>query len=100
MRARRKAKAKNVEEHNTPPSDDQNLVDSLVELQLNDDLAKNDFEMLKLALVNEGNISEIKLKLKSTIEYRKKLMKIPETDVLECFPYLFIHPQLVNTKRI
>lgn len=97
MRTRRKVKTKEVEIVDVLAHHyEQNLVDSLVLIEVNDESVKADFEMLKSSLVNNENMSEIERKLKSTIEYRKKLMKIPDTDVLECFPYFFTHPQLVS----
>lgn len=53
------------------------------------------FESLKYAMVNDENRLDIETKLKNCREYRNKLLKIPETDLLESFPYFFTHPKLV-----
>lgn len=96
MRARNKTKSKDTTESGEAIAEEHDVIQSLSQLQLDDDSLKNDFQMLKLALVNKENIADIKNKMKSTMKYRKNLMNIPETDVLECFPYLFTHPELVS----
>lgn len=55
-----------------------------------------DFELLKATVVNEANMPLIKEKMVSTMKHRSELLKIPEVDLLESFPYLFLCPQLVN----
>lgn len=59
---------------------------------------KSVFEQLKSTIVNDQNMSLVKNMMKSTLNYRLNLMQIVETDVLESFPYLFTHPELVTYK--
>lgn len=61
-----------------------------------DGAAKVCFEELKYVLVNEQNRRDIETKLRNCREYRKQLMKIEETDLLESFPYFFADPKLVE----
>lgn len=57
---------------------------------------KTAIEFLKSAMVNEENMETIKEKLKFTLSYRLEMMKTPELDVLETFPYFFTNPELVR----
>lgn len=102
MRARNKIKSKNTTESGEGTGEgsveNQNVIQSLSQLQLDENLMKNEFQLLKLELVNKENIVDIQNKMKTTMRYRQDLMKIPETDVLECFPYLFTSPELVILK--
>lgn len=60
---------------------------------------QKDIEFLKSAVVNEENMAEIKRRLKNTTKYRHEMMKTPEMDFLENFPYFFTDPKLVNDKK-
>lgn len=62
----------------------------------NDADAKECFEDLKSIVVNSGNRSEIENKLKFSRKFRKDLLTVTETDLLECFPYFFADPKLVK----
>lgn len=66
------------------------------ETSLDDETAKECFEALKYVMVNKQNQLEIETKLRNCREYRKKLLKITETDLLESFPYFFVDPKLVT----
>lgn len=76
---------------------EENLCNGLNRMQF-DSTNELDIEWLKSAVVNDENIDEIKRRMISTIDHRKILMTQPETDPMECFPYLFTHPLLVNTR--
>lgn len=58
--------------------------------------AKECFEDLKYMMVNDQNRRDIETKLMRCREYRSKLLKIKETDMLESFPYFFADPKLVT----
>lgn len=57
---------------------------------------KDCFEDLKYILVVEKNRLEIERKLQFSRAYRNELLKVPETDLLESFPYFFADPKLVT----
>lgn len=57
---------------------------------------KDCFENLKYILVDEKNRLEIERKLQFSRAYRNELLKVPETDLLESFPYFFADPKLVT----
>lgn len=57
---------------------------------------RNDIEFLKITVVNDANLPFIKAKIQSTLSYRWKLMKEPELDLREIFPYFFTHSTLVR----
>lgn len=57
--------------------------------------AEQEFEWLKSIKIDRNNIHKVEEKLKLTSAYRKQLMLDPLIDVLEYFPYLFTHPELL-----
>lgn len=57
---------------------------------------KDCFDSLKYILVNEKNRLDIERKWQFSRAYRNELLKVPETDLLESFPYFFADPNLVN----
>lgn len=50
---------------------------------------KEDMEYLKHVKINEKDIEDLRLKLNSTRNLRKTMMKVPETDIREMFPFFF-----------
>lgn len=58
-------------------------------------MAKQDVQELKHILVDEANMESIKKKLKSTVNYRTKIMNDENMDLLQYFPYFFARPDLV-----
>lgn len=76
-------------------STDELSTDSRPDSPMDEESAKECFEVLKYTIVSEANRGEIIEQLRSSREYRKKIMKIDETDFLESFPYFFSDPKLV-----
>lgn len=92
---KRKYNESHVSDHeNTNINDIEENVESVTDRQ------KNDVESLKAIMVNAENMAEIKNKLKFTLSYRLEMMKAPELDVKESFPYFFTDPALVNKQII
>lgn len=60
------------------------------------DEQKDDVEILKATMVTDKNMNTIKIKLRSTLSYRLKMMETPELDILESFPYFFTDSPLVK----
>lgn len=60
---------------------------------------EEDFEFLKSCVVNAENMTIIKQKLKSTIEYRVGVMNDQNIEFLEQFPYFFTNPELVSKSQ-
>lgn len=79
---------------NTNMNDIEENVESVADRQ------RDDVESLKATIVNEENMAEIKQKLKFTLSYRLDMMKAPELDVKESFPYFFTDPALVGKQTI
>lgn len=53
-------------------------------------------EYLKHVKINEKDIEDLRLKLNSTRNLRKTMMKVPETDIREMFPFFLACPALVS----
>lgn len=75
---------------------DENDNDTDTCVQYSDTQAAADVEFLKSTKVNNGNIVAIKVKLKLTFVYRRKLLTDLNIDLLEYFPYFFTNPELVR----
>lgn len=56
---------------------------------------ESDILYLKQTLYNEDTESDIKLRLKRTVEYRQQLLTDANSNMLANFPYLFVHSELV-----
>lgn len=69
-------------------------------VNLTESRSEIDFEqevfILKSTMVNDQNIPMIKEKLIATMAYRLDMLKAPEVDLLENFPYFFSNPELVS----
>lgn len=61
------------------------------DVQINDDL-----KFLKTVVVSEKTTDTIKLKLSSTANHRKEVVKIENLDFLEHFPIFFTNPEFVS----
>lgn len=70
-------------------------VDSAEANPSNVDQTQADLNFFKSVVVGEENMEEIKLKLRSTVEARTKLMNDAKKDFLEQYPMFFTHPTLV-----
>lgn len=67
----------------------------------NDDGAHDPYQMddllfLKTVIVNEKNMPKIHDKLRKTLERRRELLNTEKVDMLENFPFMFVHPSLVS----
>lgn len=62
----------------------------------NSETMEEKMEFLRSVVVNDRSLSEIRKKLKETVQHRLQLMKIPELDLLEQFPFFFTHSNLVK----
>lgn len=56
----------------------------------------DDLLWLKTIVVNEQNMPEIHEKLRKTFERRRSLLNSENVNMLENFPFMFVHPQLVS----
>lgn len=54
---------------------------------------------MKSIVVNEENMASLVEKLKVTRKFRRSLLKKPEVQLKEYFPYFFTHPDLVSIRR-
>lgn len=59
--------------------------------------AKEVIEVLKSMVVNSANMEDFKQKLRSTLTYRGNMLKEPELNLREYFPYFWVSRELVNT---
>lgn len=57
---------------------------------------ESDVQFLKLAVVDKTIAPEFKAKLQATLSYRWEMMKTPELDLKETFPYFFTNPSVVG----
>lgn len=60
----------------------------------------DDFLFLKTTVVTDENRNDVEEKLKLTIEYRQNLLNDVNIDLMEHFPYFFVHPKLVNYRLL
>lgn len=83
-----KASASSAESEESEPD-----IDSREE---NENLCKENVEILKITVVNDNNIALIKSKLEATVQFRRKMLQYKSIDLLENFPYFFVEPKLVR----
>lgn len=57
---------------------------------------ESDVQFLKFAVVDKTIPPEFEAKLQATLSYRWEMMKTPELDLKETFPYFFTSPSLVG----
>lgn len=63
--------------------------------QSGDEFRMDDLLSLKTVIVNKENMTNIEEKLQNTITHCRELLSNDRTDLLENFPYMFVHPPLV-----
>lgn len=56
----------------------------------------DDLLFLKTIVVNEQNMAKIHDVLRKTLERRRELLNNGNVNMLENFPFMFVHPQLVS----
>lgn len=69
--------------------------------QIDDNATQESYQMddllfLKTVVVNKKNMPEIHEKLRKTLERRRELLNTEKVNMLENFPFMFVHPQLVS----
>lgn len=69
-------------------------LDSQLDRSVNENLtnSEDDVNFLKGLVVCPGNMDVFKEKLNSSRKFRAEMMKKPETEIKEYFPYFFTHP--------
>lgn len=85
----------------TADFDNQIVVSSSQDTMNNDTATSESYQMddllfLKTIIVNEQNMPKIHEKLRETLERRRELLNTENVDMLEHFPFMFVHPQLVS----
>lgn len=73
-------------------STSQNAMDSDTEASYQMD----DLLLLKTILVNEDNMPKILETLRKTLQRRRELLDTKNVNMLEQFPFMFVHPPLVS----
>lgn len=88
----------------TEENENQNVSDSNPsEFDSNDDhVTQQSYQMddllfLKTIVVNEDNLPEIRKMLRKTLSRRQELLNSEKVNLLEHFPFFFVHPQLVSS---
>lgn len=62
--------------------------------------AKENFEFLKSAIIDQTDLEILKQKLNSTRSFRANMLQDKNIDLRENFPFFFSHPSLVSFHHI